>query len=277
MTPLAAHLAKQLTVPKKKCHPFWLPNRERLQENLSGIHCFEVSEALAFIPDLSKILTDRFGAITRDEDVPAEQTEFVGGLVFLPAPKTWIEYRHPLTWRIGILLEEFGNVARASLFTEESAGNLGSLSLVSDDWKTTEGICPVPNALAEGFNAANQDHSAFFRSFLTLSHCMLILINSPQIIGRKQHMPHVGLEKRLRKAGVGKFPLHAWTEIKLHVAKPIEIDDGEPHEAHLTGRRALHFVRKHIRIRLGKLEYVSAHWRGDPAIGLKRSRYQVTA
>ena len=113
-------------------------------------------------------------------------------------------------------------------------------------------------------------------ALMAYAELAMILINSPHIIGRRQHMPHAGLERQLtRGLAGGKFPLHAWTEIKLQVAKPVEIDDGEPHEAHLTGRRALHFVRKHIRIRLGQLEYVSAHWRGDPSIGIKRSRYTV--
>lgn len=91
-------------------------------------------------------------------------------------------------------------------------------------------------------------------------------------------MPHRKVERELTKAfGLGKFPLRAWTELRLTVAKPAEIDDGESHEAHLTGRRALHFCRKHIRIRNGKLEYVSAHWRGDPALGIKQTRYKLRA
>jgi hypothetical protein len=101
------------------------------------------------------------------------------------------------------------------------------------------------------------------------------VINTPKIIMRQQHMPHRGLQRDLIKAGKvnGKYPLHAWTEILLRV-RPPEVSEGD-HEAHLTGARALHFVRKHIRIRLGKLEYVSAHWRGDASIGIKRSRYRV--
>lgn len=90
-------------------------------------------------------------------------------------------------------------------------------------------------------------------------------------------MPHRGLERALiaNQKLVGKFPLHAWTEIKLHVTPPKEAE-GE-HEAHLTGERALHFCRAHLRIRLGRLEVVKAHWRGNPAIGIKQSRYTVTA
>lgn len=277
MTPLAARLTKQVLLPERDRDEFWKDNRSLLQDSMTNIHCFEVTEVLPLLPELQKTIEARFGKALRMEDIKPEQSEFIGRLVFLPAPKTWIEYRHGLVWHIGLLLEEFGNAARVNLFTDEAACNIGTISLVSDDWRRTGGLTYVPPKLCQAFREAGHDDNKFFDSFLTLAHCCLVLINSPTIIGRRQVMPNVALERRLtRGMGKGKFPLHAWTELKLHVAKPIEIDDGEPHEAHLTGRRALHFVRKHIRIRLGRLEYVSAHWRGDPAIGIKQTRYVVT-
>jgi hypothetical protein len=103
----------------------------------------------------------------------------------------------------------------------------------------------------------------------------LALINTPRIIGRRQHMPHQGMQRKIAagKKMVGKFPLKAWTEIKLEVMPPV-IDGGQ-HEARLTGGKALHFCRAHLRIRMGHLERVSAHWRGDPSLGIKQTRYSV--
>jgi hypothetical protein len=75
---------------------------------------------------------------------------------------------------------------------------------------------------------------------------------------------------------VGTFPLRAWTEIKLEVCPPKWAGDLPENETHFTGTRALHFCRAHARIRLGRLEFVRAHWRGDPALGIKRSRYRLT-
>jgi hypothetical protein len=46
-------------------------------------------------------------------------------------------------------------------------------------------------------------------------------------------------------------------------------------EGHLTGEKCLHFVRTFLRVRMGQLEYVDAHWRGNPALGMKRSRYRL--
>jgi hypothetical protein len=74
---------------------------------------------------------------------------------------------------------------------------------------------------------------------------------------------------------VGKFPLHAWTEIKLDVALPRDASNRQSVEAHYTGTVAYHWCRAHLRIRLGKLEIVKAHERGNPALGFKRSRYRL--
>lgn len=105
----------------------------------------------------------------------------------------------------------------------------------------------------------------------------LAFINSPKIIGRRQHMPHKGLERELLKNQkvIGSFPLHAWTEIALDVTPPKEAAGQHEFEAHLTGRRALHFVRSHLRIREGRLQFVKSHWRGDAALGIRQSRYTV--
>jgi hypothetical protein len=56
--------------------------------------------------------------------------------------------------------------------------------------------------------------------------------------------------------------------------------DGEPATVTpATGAgmpRALHFVRAHLRLRLGKIELVRPHWRGDAQLGIKRPAYLVT-
>jgi hypothetical protein len=108
-------------------------------------------------------------------------------------------------------------------------------------------------------------------------YAILSLINTPRIIGQRQHMPHLRAERdQLKKLKlVGKFPLRAWTEILLTVAMPQTRYEEPSQEAHLTGERCLHYCRTHIRVRLGMLEYVEGHWRGNPALGMKRSRYRL--
>jgi len=203
---------------------------------------------------------------------------------FLPAPNTWLEWKvpeapskrnrravllkqapEPMEDRAGVMREAVG----VSLFEHQAAIGIGFLIPKTGDF------CLEEEAMRNWLKVGRDPLQAA-SALMGITQTVLVLINSPRIIGRRQYMPNVGLERELTRGfGRGKFPLHAWTEIKLEVAKPPEIDDGEPHEAHLTGRRALHFCRKHIRIRNGQLEYVSAHWRGDPALGIKRARYSV--
>ena len=101
------------------------------------------------------------------------------------------------------------------------------------------------------------------------------LINTPGIVGMKQRTPHTGLARKLARIGVGSYPLRAWSEVtvKTHTV----VDDGE-YESGATFRKCLHFVRAHRRhYRDGRESIVRAHWRGDPALGIKRTRYKVAA
>lgn len=110
-----------------------------------------------------------------------------------------------------------------------------------------------------------------------IHYAALALINSPRIIGRKQHMPYERAERAMLK-GIRmppRFPLRAWTEIILKVALPEDRSGDKAHEAHLTGERCLHYCRSHLRVRFGLLEYVTGHWRGNPDLGVKRSRYKL--
>jgi len=279
MTPLAQSLAKQLLMRPKDRDPFWRDDRKTtgLRECLTDLHCFDVTDCRPLIADL----TERVCYLNSKK----RNAALFSSLSFLPAPKTWIEWLDPEGPRFGVLLQQCDkpevptnttpvkDPAAVMLFCKQKnryiVKRIGFISTTTDDRAMTDE--PIPIDLIGQPNVNPATH------FVIRAQLCLLLINSPHIIGRKQYEPHRGLEKSLlRQFGPGKFPLHAWTEIRLHVSKPPEIDDGEPHEAHLTGKRALHFVRKHIRIRLGQLEYVTAHWRGDPALGIKQTRYRVT-
>lgn len=166
--------------------------------------------------------------------------------IFLPAPKTWIEHKDE-------------NGRQAWLLTEKPL----RMRLVLDR--------------GDSFIIANADLSGRSEEshlLLGLVLAMLAIINAPHIVYRDTFDPHRGLnrlwEKRFHHA-----PLNAWHELKLRVAKPVEIEDCEPHAAHIGGQRALHFCRAHLRIRLGRLEFVTSHWRGDAALGTKLTRYRV--
>lgn len=171
-------------------------------------------------------------------------TELGSERFFLPAPRTWIEHRYKGT-RTAWLISEDPFVFQMIVDAGDRFG-LEKTPLWSRDEHTMAG--------------------------LVLS--MLAIINTPRIVGRDVFQPHRQLA-RLWMTQLKKTPLNAWHELKLNIAKPADIDDDEPHAAQITGRRALHFCRAHLRVRLGRLEFVTSHYRGDPSLGEKLTRYRV--
>lgn len=253
MTPLARTIVRDVILNRRCDRRF----RAYTQKIMEDTHYFDAAEVCHISYDLMKRL---------DEDDFQKMSDYI----FLPAPKTWIEIVGS-TRRIALHLEQSGpDILLKAIFRSELDGQLHFFPYgkVSADLKLI---------LDEDIQTAvPQDERSSFANITKHVYVLLSMINTPKVFGRRQFMPQYALEKKLtRGLGVGKFPLHAWTEIKLEVMKPMEIDDGEPHEAHLTGKRALHFCRAHLRVRLGRLEYVASHWRGDPAIGIRQSRYVV--
>lgn len=263
MTPLAHRLVRQMNLPDDAREPVWQGEGKGdwLEDKLWAIHCFEVTRVLPLAYQI------------------AEAANFDGGVLdgrlFCPAPRTWIEWVHPEGGRIGLLIEDSKNSAAVvHAFWGNSYTVVGGISKVAggllkdSDFEQPDWL-PLPE-LWSGVDDLRVN-------LLNLAQLFLFIINSPKVIGRRQHMPHRGLERELvaRTRNGKRFPLEAWSEIILE-ARPTYFDeDGVEHEAHLTGRKCLHFCRAHVRIRNGKMEIVGSHWRGDAALGIKKSRYKV--
>jgi hypothetical protein len=264
MTPLARKIVNELMLPLKQ--------REfndvcGILKRMSDVHCFEVSE----VSLLSRSMMEDMIRLPKS----------VGPLAFLPAQRTWIEEKDTDGARFGVLLSSVngpdGKPHHAAVDTAvwsdrsfKSVGN-GVIELIGS---LRPGEAPRSMMLSHCKTTPDDLESNRFTYWL---YAVLALINSPRIIGRKQHMPHRGLERAIiaRRGVIGKFPLHAWTEIKLEVNSPKDASGEGSQEAHYTGERALHFCRAHIRIRLGKLEIVRGHWRGDASLGMRQSRYKL--
>lgn len=221
----------------------------------SDCHCFEVTEVRPLMVDLAKNAEWR---VSNDQHI------------FLPSPITWIEWKTNNGRNAGKL---------------ESDGPKLTLSFYYDNGKVfgaREDINifrhPDDGRLQIGISKdLDDDDRIECLSFSRLFLAALALINTPRIISQRQHMPHAGLQRQIAasKKMVGRFPLRAWTEIVLEVHRPKTHE--ADHDTHLSGGKALHFCRAHLRIKRGRVEFVSHHWRGDPSIGIKRSRYKVVA
>lgn len=261
MTPLAQKIARELTLPVKD-RTFVEHPRFSVIDKITKAHCFEITQVID--------LADQIGDRLDDSRVEKGRMDVGECHSFLPADATWIEWGK--RYRYGVLLFQAENFA-SGMVCQDTPDGFGAM------WPM---MLPFEGHEAWGqairLNDAPDGTQPDYRGLFFLLYGALALINTPRVIGRQQHMPHRGLERRLAKAmGIqGRFPLQAWTEIKLEVTPPKDMSDAGICEAHLTGQKALHFCRAHLRVRLGKVEVVRGHWRGDASLGIKRSRYVLT-
>ncbi|MCM2472158.1 hypothetical protein HGO38_01535 [Rhizobium sp. CG5] len=258
MTPLSLKIARDSTLPSSERR---FRDKAKLAQHLGEAQYFELTEVYEAMVSLSADVARQL-----------RQGKFAE-LAFLPAPVTWLEWSGPHARIAWVLVDR-----------QKSA----DVYVVGGDIETRFAMT-IPlrdQLLARGHEDLmimedRQDHLriGFFGDHYPFILAALAMINTPRVIGRKQHMPHRGLERKLLKSrqNIGKFPLRAWTEIKLAITPPQDLSNAASIEAHYTGTRALHFCRAHLRIRRGQIEVVRGHWRGDASLGIKRSRYKLVS
>jgi len=289
MTPLAKWLAERVSSEPK----WWRVNEyDKLLSPFPTVKCFEVSA----VRDLAIMLADQ----------AQEKDSIADSLAFLPAPATWLEYQNG-TGRFGYLLVQKTDTTAScvSFLAEDMRGGIAFIPMPHADLPLLSTAdadnFAVDSALTiQGLDEKYLEKAPVFTEFgipkarwdtsnvdwdKVLSaeqvrayrlYAMLSIINSPKIIERSTHKPSSGLQKRLNRKASKPFELLPWHEILLDVQPP---PDGEGHTGNgerLTGPKALHFCRSFIRIRLGKLERVRAHWRGDPSLGVSQASYRMT-
>jgi hypothetical protein len=238
---------------------------------LNGAHFFETTAALP--------LLDAVGTAAAKNDGP-----FIP-CTFLPAPKTWIEWQPPGERRhavcftkgdaLGPYLKEYRAVPDtwAIALHSRAEGALCKIEIAGWVDLTTGRPC-LNDRLEEKYPGVREQALA---SIIRATY-LLAIINSPRIVVRRAHTPNKGVARKLnRTPGLGIGPLHDWHEIRLEINKPRYVDDGEPHADVISGKRALHFCRKHLRLWNGRLIPVREHWRGSASVGIRRGRYVVTA
>lgn len=128
---------------------------------------------------------------------------------------------------------------------------------------------PIAPPAMRGSLESMMRHAKATNQVKPLVYAILALINSPKIIrAREVDVSHIN-RQRLKR---GKYLFHPHHEVRLNVDKrEIMTAAGQGDGSH----RALHFVRAHLRFRLGQYELVQPHWRGDPAIGMMNTSYRA--
>lgn len=272
MTPLAHAIVAQLTLPVKRRNIF---DPAGLLKWMNDIHCFEVS---AVFPAFHDMLSDDDARNQKTFEKMAER------YAFLPAPRTWIEWGNmkdggPVPGRTGVLLfaDQPGSGEISAYIATSQPGEpiLFVPATVNLSLRHSVSACQLTVLGGVQLTPGQMDCVT-----TTVAKAIVALgfINAPRIVGRRVHMPHAGLQRKLSAAMrlPGKHPLNAWTEIKLEITPPPVPDDPSIREVRLSGAKALHFCRSYMRVRLGRVEIVSWSWRGDAALGIRQSRYMLT-
>lgn len=312
MTPLAARFANELLLPRVKRTA---DDRAGVIDLIDqDLHCFEVSAVLRSVQDvLEQPLRDKDSE--KAWGIYEEVATMVPRL-FLPSPTTWLEYKHDgrtayvLTDRGEGLFKLMMARDNGDLWSMplcefrarnlfEPGERLDVISLLPDREKDLfdVGKLPIPKpedkvplevvesrrnlALLSVIRTEREisimtEVSQMLRTGIMISVLLLNLINTPGLLGLKQRDIHKALARKLYAARVGKYPLRGWSEVVLkHETK---VYDGEERLSGTSYHKCLHFVRSHLRhYRDGSTTLIPAHWRGDPALGIKRTRYKVAA
>ena len=214
MTPLAAHIIKELTLP---VHARKWKDEAAILHIMNQVHCFECSAVAADAKEIS------FSPQIKKNGLKSD-------LLFLPAPLTWIEYKdaetddsHTFNRLWGILLIDHEAMDLSSMtgynksIIKDYKGELTAINVSSNLKSHFMGFVDLNLGIKAGGEVRYWCHdkdSVNVISWVT-QYCypFLMMINSPKVIGRKTHFPHRGLSKKLRQAGVitSKYPLKAWT------------------------------------------------------------------
>ena len=97
----------------------------------------------------------------------------------------------------------------------------------------------------------------------------LSIINTPRILRSEEVLPNRGLVRDLHQAGYGaeKLPVHASATIHLDPTPFGTEGPTGPGESRLTGPRAPHWCRAHLRLQRGRIVLVKAYQCGSGEVG----------
>ena len=251
-------------------------NKKHLKTLINGIvnaKCFDCSD----VKELSATLVKKMSVLHEING----KMEFCLGPTdtsFLPSEKMWIESEISKGSWWGVML-----------ICPDGIGTAYGLCVLKNEYCTSTIIGEIYLHLNNGHPIINfpnvvepfgnlKEVKSILYTFAGYIYPLLAIINSPSVIGRQEFPAHKGFEKSLRHSNVIPPGAHLrpWTKITLDVTPPSG-EHGEHGGARLTGAKALHYCRTHIRIKNGKLERVRGHWRGDAALGVVRSDYKVKA
>lgn len=249
MTPLAHRILANQLKPVKDRLP--VQDDAGCLKDLAAVVCFDVTAVKDFIEWQSRKLA---------------KSRAPWPTAFLPAERTWLEFADPDGLRTAILLEAAGDTPEAFTVSWVASDGARIAARRVGHYEPSAGLPVLSNTGSEAWDEVTK-HAIML---------LLAAVNAPKVFARVEHDPHAGLARKMAasKAMPGKYPLHAWHEIKLEGWMP-KVERGTRRAKGATGEKAQHFVRAHPRFQNGKWVIVKWHRRGNPQLGMRRARYSV--
>ncbi|MCK8787646.1 hypothetical protein M0638_25085 [Roseomonas sp. NAR14] len=268
MTPILDHIAERGSAITENGARYF---RSRW-EFLSGLHPFDMTEVIRHW-EINPVPVESF---------PAK---------FAPSDRTWFEWEETDGSRVGIALIRDGDTDGRPVFavlTKHLGAKMDDLLIF---WGFVQ--CVEDGSLAASaptFSARDMERAASSsfdveKKWADLREHIAFLLGVMSTPGTyiktTRHAGWNEARKLVKKIGaVGAYPLRAVSEIKLVWPPPERAEDPKWH-GH-TGRRCQHWVRRHERRyrrkdtgEIYKVVVVPEHTRGDPALGMKQSRYRL--
>jgi hypothetical protein len=210
------------------------------------------------------------GGIVHDEDKLKAAAPFI----FLPAYRTWMEWEDN-HGKLAMFFDGRGDSVTQghgiflSKRHEDDANDVVSIPFTYDLEAYLVETINAPKFVIPDDLRAKYDQA--IPTLKPIVFAILALINSPKII-RSTAVDLSKLNKR--REAQGRYTFHPHHEVRLNVDKRvIKTVAGESDGA----SKCLHFVRTHLRFvpSQGGYTMVMPHWRGDPALGIRDTHYNV--
>lgn len=227
------------------------------------LRCFDMSEVSEAVEALA-------------EEIKAKNVK--GDMrVFLPAPAVWIEDRSrfcPGGWILHQQDPEFAKSESFMWYNDDDGyrhfGLMPEPDLFLREASDAEMRTAEIEGIYDGLWTAPEPPMAAYRL-----QAALAIINTPRIFRQERRRENWTGQRKLKALlpPGSRIPTAEWTEIKLEITPP---EAGESSGERLTGKKALHYCRAHLRVVNGKIVPVTGHWRGDAALGVRQGRYTVT-
>lgn len=203
------------------------------------------------------VLSDEVVSAAKALDLPSGPAPY-------PFPELWVEWREG-EYDHGILIGDDGGAVYFRITDNPARPGGKELTMFPLD-----GLAPVLD-----FKPDTPMNARFKFAWINpagvgrLLGAAFYLMASPKVTGYREADVSDVNRKRMR---MGREPLLSYREIVLKVTP------GERSASRGNGAgagKALHLCRAFMRVRLGRVEMVRAHWRGDRARGVKLASYRV--